>query len=78
MVQCVDSLSLSEAVVDVLLDVEAVHVDEHWWFVLIEKLLLERVAVLSIVDNNFSIGGTHQPLIIRFQKGHIETVKCRV
>ena len=65
MIQCVDSLCLSEAIVDVLLHIEAVHEDESRRFVPIEQLLLERVAVLPVVDDNFAVSRADQPLVVR-------------
>ena len=64
-IEGVDSLGLCEAVVDVLLHVEAVHEDESRRVGLVEELLFERVAVLSVVDQYFAICGSGKPLVIR-------------
>ena len=77
-VKCVDSLSLSEAVVHVLLRIEAVHEDEARWLRPIEKLLLEGVAVLAIVDNNLAVASADKPLIVRLKEGNFERVQSCV
>ena len=75
MVECVDTLYLSVAIVHILLHIEAVHVDESWRLTLLEQLLLERVAVLSIIDDDFAISSADKPFVIRFEEADVEAVQ---
>lgn len=70
-VQRVHSLGLSKAVINIFLDVKAVHENELGWGGLVEQLLLEAVAVLAIVDHDLAVGARHKPLIIWFQEGDV-------
>jgi hypothetical protein len=65
-VQCVYFLRLGETIINVLLDIKRVHKDECRWICLIEQLLLERITVLTIVDDNLSVGSAYKPLVVRF------------
>ena len=58
MVECIDALSLSVAIVHVFLHIEAVHVDKGGWLALLEQFLFERVAVLSVIDDDLTVGST--------------------
>ena len=78
MIQCIDTLGLREAIVHVLLHIEAVHVDESRRFVSIEELLLERVAVLPVVDDHLAVSCADKPLVVRFQERNIEAVQGSV
>ena len=66
------SLGLSEAVINILLHVETVHEDESWRVSFIKELLLERIAILSIVDEYFAISCGSQPLIVRLEERDIK------
>ena len=59
MVESIHTLRLSEKVVHILLNIEAVHENKSWRVPLFEQLLLKRIAVLSVVDDDFSICSTH-------------------
>ena len=65
-VQCVHFLRLSEAIVDVLLDIERVHKNEGRRISFIEQLLLEGVAVLTVVDDDLAVGSAYKPLVVWF------------
>ena len=58
MVECIDTLSFSVAIVHIFLHVEAVHVDEGGRLALLEQFLFERVAVLSVIDDNLTVSST--------------------
>lgn len=75
MVECVYTLYLRVAIVHILLHIEAVHVDESWRLTLLEQLLLERVAVLSIIDDDFAISSADKPFVIRFKEADVEAVQ---
>lgn len=74
MVECIDSLRLSEAVVDVFLHVEAVHKNERGRLRSIKQFLLERVTILSVVYNYFAISCADEPFIVRFEETDIKRV----
>jgi hypothetical protein len=64
-IQSVHPFRFSEAIVHIFLHIEAVHEDKSWRFAPLEQLLLERITVLSIVDNYFPISCANEPLIVR-------------
>jgi len=68
MIECVDTLGLCEAVVNVFLHVEAVHEYEIGRLRLFKELLLERVAVLSIVHDYFAVSCANEPLVVGFKE----------
>ena len=78
MIKRVHALRLSEEIVNILLDIEAVHEDEGGRLILLEQFLLERVAILSVVDNDFAIGSANQPFVVGLQEADIEAVQRRV
>ena len=78
MVKCVHTLSLREIIVNILLHIKTIHEDEGRRLVLLEQLLLERVTVLSIVDNDFAIGSADKPFVVWFQETDIKAVQCCV
>ena len=78
MVQSVGSLRLSELIVHVIEDVEAVHVVELRGVLLIEELLLVSVEVFAVVHDHLPVGGSHEPLVIRLQEGNVKGVYGRV
>lgn len=63
-VQCVNTFGFSEAILNILLCIKAVHKDKIWWLGFIKQLLLETVAILPVVDEHFSIAGRHKPLVV--------------
>jgi len=71
-VDLVDFLGLSEAILDVLLYVKAIHIPEIGEVFNIEELLLECVSVLSVINYRFSTAGSYSPLIVRLKEGDIK------
>ena len=59
MIKCVHAFRLREEIVYILLDIEAIHEDECRRLTLFEQLLLERVTILSVIDNDFAIGSAY-------------------
>ncbi len=58
MVKSIHTFRLSEAIINVFLHIKTLHVNELWWSLFAEKLLFERVTVLSVVDHYFTVGAT--------------------
>ena len=75
MIKRVHALRLCEEIVDVLLDIEAIHVDESRRLILLEQLLLERVAILSVVDNDFAVGSANEPFVVGLQEADVKAVQ---
>lgn len=67
MIEGVAPASLGVAIIGVILQVERIHKSELGWFLLRKDLLIERVEVFAVVDDHFTIGGCHQPLVVGLQ-----------
>ena len=63
-VQSVDSFSLCKAIVNIFLHIKTVHVNELWRIIFFKQLLLETVAVLAVVNDNFTMRAAQEPLVI--------------
>ena len=77
-VERVAAFGLGECVVHVVERVECVHEVELRRVGLVEQLLLERVEVFPVVDNNLAVCGADEPLVVGFEEGHVEGVEGRV
>lgn len=77
-VQSIDFPCLHKVVVHVLLHVKRVHVNKLRRLRFLEEFLLERVAVLAVVDDHFACRGAGEPLVVWFQEAHVERVESGV
>ena len=78
MIKSVHSFCFCEEIVDILLDIEAIHEDEGRRLILFEQLLLERVAVLSVVDDDFAIGSAYEPFVVGLEEADVKAVQRSV
>jgi hypothetical protein len=63
-VQSVAPLSLHVAIARIVQGVEAVHKVKLWRFVDVKDFLVQRVEILSVVNDDFSIGCGNKPLVV--------------
>jgi len=71
-VDLVDFLGLCEAILNVFFYVEAVHIPEVGEVFDVEKLLLERVSIFSVINYRFSTAGPDSPFVVRLKEGDIK------
>ena len=73
-VQCVAPPSLGVPVGYVVKQVEGVHVIENWRLHLVKDLLVQRVEILTVVNDDLAVGRCHQPFVVGLQVREIERV----
>jgi len=71
-VQLIHFFSFSEAILNVFFYVEAVHIPEVGEVFDVEKFLLERVSIFSVINYRFSTAGPDSPFVVRLKEGDIK------
>jgi len=73
-VQLINFLRFSEAIINVLLDVKGVHEAELGRSTGVKQFLLEGISVLSVVEDSLAIACTHEPLVVGFEVADLESI----
>jgi len=73
-IQCITPPGLRIPIIGVVLDVEGIHEVELRRLEFVEYFLVQRVKILSVVNNNLSISCGHEPFVVRFEVGEVERI----